>query len=214
MYVPPPFAEHDIDELHALICARPLATLVSQSTDGLDANHIPLHLDKQAGRYGVLQGHVARANPLWRGADRGQEVLAIFHGSDMYISPAWYATKQETGRVAPTWNYSVVHVHGVLRYHDDRAWLKRHLEDLTGVHEAAQPEPWALSDAPDDFIDKMLKAIVGIEIDIHHLSGKFKLNQNRPKQDQQSVVAALRSSQDRRAVQMAGLIEHAVNKND
>ncbi len=212
MYIQKHFEENNIDRLHTLIREQALATLVTQSPAGLDANHIPLQLDTQAGGYGVLRGHVARANPLWQGDDPAREVLAIFHGNDAYISPSWYATKRETGKGVPTWNYTVVHVYGVLRIHDDPVWLRSHLESLTGAHEAPQPEPWRLSDAPEDYLEKMLKAVVGIEIEISRISGKFKLSQNRPKQDQQSVIAALNSSTDVKAAQMAELIDNAVNK--
>jgi transcriptional regulator len=212
MHIQSTFRENDIDRLHALIGEYPLATLVTRSAEGLDANHIPLQLDPQAGKQGVLRGHVARGNPVWQDAGNEPEVLVIFQGGNLYISPNWYANKRETGKGVPTWNYIAVHVSGVLRIHDNPVWLRSHLESLTAVHEAAQAQPWQLSDAPQDYLEKMIKAVVGIEIEIRRIDGKFKLNQNRPLQDRQSVIAALQSGSDIKAAQMAELIDRAANK--
>jgi transcriptional regulator len=191
MYLPKHFAQTDIAALHALMDAHPLATLVTHGPEGIDANHIPLHLDAGAGPNGTLRGHVARANPLARAAAVDVEILAIFQGPQSYISPSGYATKAEHGKVVPTWNYTAVHAWGRLRLIDDPQWLLAQVRTLTTTHEAALPHPWQVSDAPADYIEKMLGAIVGIEIVIDRLVGKWKVSQNQPPANQASLVAAL-----------------------
>jgi transcriptional regulator len=190
MYLPEHFAEDDVPEMHALIRANPLATLVSHGPDGLNANHIPLLLN-DAAPWGKLQGHVARANPLWRDGNVTGEVLVVFQGSDGYISPSGYATKAEHGKVVPTWNYTAVHAYGELKVIDDPTWILDQVYVLTNAHEALLPEPWAVSDAPHDYIEKMLCAIVGIEITITRLLGKWKVSQNQPPANQANLIAAL-----------------------
>ncbi len=191
MYLPRHFAQTDIATLHALMDAHPLATLVTHGPEGIDANHIPLHLDAGAGPNGTLRGHVARANPLARAAAVDGEILAIFQGPQSYISPSGYATKAEHGKVVPTWNYTAVHAWGRLRLIDDPHWLRAQVRTLTATHEAALPHPWQVDDAPADYIDKMLGAIVGIEIVIDRLVGKWKVSQNQPPANQASLIAAL-----------------------
>jgi len=191
MYLPKHFAQTDIAALHALMDAHPLATLVTHGPEGIDANHIPLHLDAGAGHNGTLRGHVARANPLAKAAAVDVEILAIFQGPQSYISPSGYATKAEHGKVVPTWNYTAVHAWGRLRLIDDPHWLRAQVRTLTTTHEAALPHPWQVSDAPADYIEKMLGAIVGIEIVIDRLVGKWKVSQNQPPANQASLVAAL-----------------------
>jgi len=200
MYLPKQFAETDVSVLHALMRAYPLATLVTQSADGLEANHIPLHLDAAAGPNGTLRGHIARANPLAADATVNGKILVIFKGPDCYISPSGYATKAEHGKVVPTWNYAAVHAYGELRLIDDADWLLTQLHGLTAEHEAGLPSPWAVDDAPADYIGKMLGAIVGIEISIDRLVGKWKVSQNQPAVNQASLIAALNGEP------MAGLI--------
>jgi transcriptional regulator len=185
MYVPKHFAETRIEVLHGLIRDYPFAAVVANTVDGLVANHLPF---ERVG--GALHGHVARGNELAR-LD-GAEVLAIFQGPDGYISPNWYPTKQETHREVPTWNYAVAHVHGRLKVVADAAWLRALLERLTDRHEAAEPQPWHVADAPADHVEKMLPAIVGIEIAIERIEGKFKLSQNHPERNRLGVVAGLR----------------------
>jgi transcriptional regulator len=185
MYQPAHFKETDADKLHALMRAYPFATVVVQGSDGLAANHLPIELVD-----GKLHGHVARGNELAR--MDGAEVLVIFRGPDGYISPNWYPTKHETGREVPTWNYAVVHVHGRLRVTDDPTWLRTLLERLTDRHEADQPAPWHVSDAPEDHVEKMLRAISGLEITIDRVEGKLKLNQNHPAGNRAGVVEGLR----------------------
>jgi transcriptional regulator len=197
MYLPKHFAEPRIEVMHELMRAYPLATLVTFSSSGLDANHIPLQLVADATPFGTLQGHVARANPLWKNAGEGGEagdVLLIFQGPDAYISPSWYPSKKETGKAVPTWNYAVVHAHGTLRVIDDAGWVRAQIETLTTQHEAALPHPWQVSDAPQDYVEKMVSAIVGIEIIITRLTGKWKVSQNQPAENQAGVVEALRNS--------------------
>jgi len=195
MYLPKHFAENNVAEMHALMRAHPLATLVSDGPDGLNANHIPLLLADSA-PWGKLQGHVARANPLWKDGQVAGEVLVIFQGHESYISPSGYATKAEHGKVVPTWNYTAVHAWGRLRVIDDPAWISAQISALTAVHEAALPQPWAVTDAPPDYIEKMLGAIVGIEIDITRLLGKWKVSQNQPAANQASLIAALDKAGD------------------
>jgi transcriptional regulator len=191
MYLPEHFAETDVAKLHALMRAFPLATLVTRGTNGLEANHVPLHLAADAGPNGTLRGHVARANPLAHAATVDGEILVIFQGTDSYISPSGYATKAEHGRVVPTWNYTAVHAYGQLRLIDDAEWLLAQLTALTAEHETRLAKPWAVGDAPADYIAKMLGAIVGIEIPIDHLIGKWKLSQNQPLANQTSLITAL-----------------------
>jgi transcriptional regulator len=207
MYIPKQFDEPRVEVLHQLIRSRPFATLVTLSSSGLNANHIPLHLTEQHGSFGTLRGHVARANPMWNDIAKDVEALAIFHGPSTYVTPSWYPTKAETGKVVPTWNYVVVHAYGTLRVVDDAAWLRAHLEALTAHNEAAFAEPWRLADAPSDFIEKMMGGVVGIEIVITRLSGKWKTSQNQPAENQAGVIQGLRASGSEGALEMAALVE-------
>lgn len=196
MYLPKHFEETRVEVLHQLIHAHPLGALVTLTPGGLDANHIPFEVDPEPLPFGTLRGHVARANPVWREFSRETDALVIFQGPGTYISPAWYPTKQETGRVVPTWNYAVVHVHGPLRVIDDKAWLRDFVTKLTNRHEAARREPWHVTDAPADYIDRQLGAIIGLEIPIARLVGKWKMSQNRPAQDRAGVVDGLSQTGD------------------
>lgn len=205
MYLPAHFAESRTEVLHALMRARPFATLVTQGATGPDANHLPLHLDAGASPQGTLVGHVARANPLWREA-ADSAVLAIFHGPQAYVTPSWYPTKHEHGKAVPTWNYVVVHARGRLRVIDDPAWLRGQLETLVAEHEAGFAEPWQIADAPPDYIDKMLAAIVGIEIVIGEITGKWKISQNQPGVNRAGVVAGLRGQGSDDALAIAELV--------
>ncbi|MCK9396119.1 MAG: FMN-binding negative transcriptional regulator [Methylobacter sp.] len=211
MYRPPQFEQPDIEVMHELIRNRPLATLVTLGANGIDANHIPLHFEQTPEPFGVLRGHIARANPLWRDLVADVETLGIFHGPDAYISPSWYSTKQETGKVVPTWNYTVVHAYGFLRIIDDAAWVRTQLEALTQYNEAAFPEPWAVSDAPENFTEKLLEAVIGIEMVITRLIGKWKVSQNQPPQNQRSVIQGLNASGQSGAVAMAALVNVGVD---
>jgi len=209
MYQPPSFREDRLDIQHALMRSHPLAMLVTMGEGGLSANPVPLMLDASRGTFGVLQGHLARANPQWRGFDAGVECLAIFQGAEHYISPAWYETKRLTGKVVPTWNYAIVQVRGHLSIHEDAAWLRAQVDALTAEHERERPAPWSAADAPADFIAAQLKGIVGIEIAVTRIEGKWKASQNRPAADRDGVVAGLTADGDPAASAMAALIERS-----
>ena len=207
MYTPKHFEQPQVAAMHELMRASPLATLVTLTSGGLDANHIPLHLSNAPTPYGTLRGHVARANPMWHDFAKDIEVLSIFHGPDAYITPSWYATKKETGKVAPTWNYAVVHAHGALRVFDDATWVRAHLEALTDCLEANFAKPWAVSDAPPEFTEKLIESVIGIEIVITRLSGKWKVSQNQPEHNRYGVIKGLQGCAHRDAAAMAALVE-------
>jgi transcriptional regulator len=210
MYVPAHFSESDIAVLHALIRDHPLATWVTLGGDELVANHIPFYLDADRGEHGTLVGHVARANPVWRSFSRSTPSLAIFQGPQAYISPSWYPSKQADGKVVPTWNYAVVHAHGMPQVIEDRARLLEIVRSLTDMHEAGQRAPWNVADAPPDFIDKLLAAIVGIEIPIARLSGKWKISQNRPQEDRRGTAAGLEATGEGEAARMAQAVRRFI----
>ncbi|KAF1029562.1 MAG: Protease synthase and sporulation protein PAI 2 [Burkholderia plantarii] len=193
MYLPADFVEARPDVLHALIRQAPFGALVTHGALGLDANHLPFELEATDDTPGVLHAHVARANPLWQQVANGDPVLVIFRAMDAYISPNWYPSKHETHRQVPTWNYAVVHAHGRITVRDDARYVRGVLAKLTRRHEAAQPVPWKMGDAPADFLDGMIEAIVGIEIEITRLEGKTKLSQNKAPRDLQGAVDGLRA---------------------
>ena len=193
MYLPAPFAESCPEELQRIMHAHPLAMLVTQRPDGLEADHLPFLLIADQGSLGSLQAHVARANPLWRAVRDGDAVLVVFRGTDGYISPNWYPGKQETHRHVPTWNYEAVHAHGRIRVRDDEKFLRAVLGRLTRVHEASEPRPWRMSDAPADYLAEELGQIVGIEIELTRIEGKRKLSQNRDARDFENTVQTLES---------------------
>lgn len=195
MYTPSYFKDEDIASLHRQIDGTRLATLVTFDENGLQASHVPLLLNPNEGPNGTLYGHLAKANPQWKTLGAG-EALVIFQGPDAYISPSFYAAKAEHGKVVPTWNYLAVHVYGRAQVFTDPQRLLRVVSDLTDKHEARRPAPWAVSDAPDDYIQKMLNGIVGFAIPIERLEGKRKLNQNRSAEDITGVSKGLAASQD------------------
>jgi transcriptional regulator len=213
MYIPAYFEESRIEVLHDLILTHPFSTLVTMSSIGINANHIPLHLIQEAGQYGSLQGHVARANPVWSDLVNDVEALVIFQGPNSYITPSWYPTKQEHGKVVPTWNYVTVHAYGTLRVIDDPAWVKKQLESLTTQQEASFDKPWTISDAPVEFTDKMIGAIVGIEILITKLIGKWKVSQNQPALNQIGVMQGLESLGKSEATELATIVEKALQNS-
>lgn len=188
MYTPAHFSIKSREALHKIIQTNPLGALVTMTPEGLDANHIPFELDPDRG---VLTAHVARANPVWQQCKDGANALVIFRGNQSYISPNWYPSKHETHRQVPTWNYEVVHVHGVLTVQDEERFVRGVVARLTRVHEASEPKPWKMTDSAPEYIDGMLKAIVGIEIAITRLEGKTKLSQNRETRDRQSAAQTL-----------------------
>jgi transcriptional regulator len=207
VYQPVHHREDRLEVQHALIRAHPLGLLISHGADGLEANPLPFLLDAGVGPSGRLRAHLARANPQWRGLD-GAEVLVVFQGVDTYVTPSWYETKRETGKVVPTWNYATVQARGRVRVIEDPAWLAEQIADLTATHEAGRPAPWAVEDAPEPFVAAMLRGIVGLEIPIERIEGKWKVSQNRPEPDRRGVVAGLAGEQeDAAAAEMARLVE-------
>lgn len=208
MYQPPHFREEDPAAMHALIRAHPLGLMISSTGDGPVANAVPFHLDEASSPKGVLQCHVARANPQWRDIAAGAPVLVVFQGVDTYVTPSWYETKRETGKVVPTWNYAIVQVRGAARIIEDAAWLRRQIEVLTKGQEGARDAPWAVGDAPEAFIAAQIKGIVGIEIEIAEIAGKWKVSQNRPESDRKGVAAGLVADGDDGGAEMAGLVRH------
>jgi transcriptional regulator len=191
MYNPDQFREERPEVLRDFIAQHPLGALVTVTADGLTANHIPMLWKERDGTPGVLQGHVARANPLWKMIAPETTVLVIFGGANRYITPSWYPAKQEHGKVVPTWNYSVVHAHGTIRFAEDRDRALLNVRELTDRHEASRSEPWKVSDAPADYIEPMLSRIVTFEITLTRLIGKFKASQHRPESERSAVAAAL-----------------------
>ncbi len=212
MYQVAAFREERIDVMHALIRAYPLAAVVTNAGGVLEANHLPLLIDPLPLPNGMLRGHVARANPLWRQLHEG-DVLAVFQGPQVYVTPSWYPEKRETGKVVPTWNYAVVHARGPLIVRDDREWLRDLVSRLTGQQEAGMPQPWGVGDAPADYIERMLSAVVGIEIPIRQIEGKWKVSQNRADADRAGVVDSLAQRADPQSQAMAVLVaEMGANK--
>jgi len=206
MYEPPLHREDDLAKQHALVRARPLGLLVSHSPQGLLANAIPFLIDSAASRLGTLRAHMARANPQWRDLRENPDALVVFQGTDHYVSPSWYATKRETHKVVPTWNYVMVQARGAAKVFEDDEWLSRQIEALTRAQEAARAEPWAVSDAPADFVAAQRKAIVGIEIEIADIRGKWKTSENRGTEDRAGVVAGLEALGDEEALAMAAIV--------
>jgi transcriptional regulator len=208
MYQPPHHREDSLEVQHALIRRHSLGTLVTLGAAGLVANSIPF-IVRADGPLGVLQGHVARANSQWRDFDPRVEALVVFQGPERYITPSWYATKRETGKVVPTWNYAIVQARGAVRIVQDRDWLAAQIEALTRQMEAARPAPWAVGDAPRTFLEAQIKGIVGIEIPIRAIEGKWKVSQNRRDADRAGVVDGLRAEGDEASLAMAQLVEQA-----
>jgi transcriptional regulator len=196
MYQPPHFREDRLDVQHALIAAHPLGLLITAGPGGLQANPIPFLIDAKASARGTLRAHLARANPQLGELAAVSECLAVFQGPQHYISPSLYPTKQETGKVVPTWNYITVHAWGAPRVIDDAEWLRQQVDALTRHKEQARAAPWNVSDAPDAFVAAQIKGIVGVEIPIARLEGKWKVSQNRPAVDQNGVSNGLRGLGD------------------
>jgi transcriptional regulator len=206
VYSPEKFKESRPDVLQAIMRAHPLATLVVTGDSGVIANHVPMVALAEPTPLGSLRGHIARANPLWKEYRGGSEALAIFHGPQAYISPNLYATKQQTGEVVPTWNYAVVHARGPLQFTHDAEWLRALVVGLTDTHEASQPRPWQVGDAPGEFTQAMLGLIVGFELTITSLVGKLKLSQNRTDEDRRGVWSGLKAAGDANSLEMADML--------
>jgi transcriptional regulator len=191
MYVPAHFDENRVPVLHEAIRRIGFGTLVTLGDGGIEASHVPMLIDAEPPPSGTITGHLARANPQWRSIKYDVEALAIFTGADSYVSPSWYATRQQTGKVVPTWNYIAIHARGRLRFFDNRESLRRVVTRLTDKYETPRTAPWRVTDAPADYIDAMLKAIVGFELTITQLEGKWKMSQNQPVENRAGVVQGL-----------------------
>jgi transcriptional regulator len=205
LYEPPLHRNENLTELHALIKERVFGLLISNGAEGLVANSVPFVLDSAASRLGTLKVHVARANSQWRDLQTSPDALVVFQGRDHYITPSWYETKRETGKVVPTWNYTMVQAKGRAQVMDD-AWLARQIEELTQTLESRRAQPWAVSDAPADFVAMQRRAIVGIEIEILDIRGKWKTSQNRSAADRAGVAAGLAALGDEDALAMAEIV--------
>lgn len=210
MYEPTHFVEDNLETIHALIRARPLGLLISSNANDLQANAVPFILNADARPNGVLKAHVARANPQWQHLKDGARALVVFQGPDAYVTPSWYAAKKEHGKVVPTWNYAMVQVRGPVTVHEHADWLMPQVTALTDAHEGARAEPWAVTDAPERFVDMQMRAIVGIEIAIEDIRGKWKVSQNRSSADQAGVEKGMQAEG---SVEMAGLV-HQYGKAD
>jgi len=211
MYLPTHFKETRVPVVHEVIRAHPFGTLVTLDSTGLNGNHMPFEIIPEPAPFGTLRAHVARANPVWRDFSEDVEALVIFQGAQGYVTPSWYATKTETGKVVPTWNYLVVHAYGPLQVVDDAAWLRAFVTRLTDRFEAERADPWKVTDAPDDYVEKMLSAIVGIEVPVTRLLGKWKASQNRPPIDRERVVQGLRERNATGDVAMSEWVQETLN---
>jgi transcriptional regulator len=207
MYIPKHNEETRVSVMHSLMVSRPLGTLVTMGASGLVASHIPMIVDDDGSQFGVLKGHISRANTQWRDFVSTVDALAIFAGHQHYITPNWYPGTKEHGKEVPTWNYVVVHAYGPLKVIHDEQWLLTNVEKLTNVHESASPIPWKVSDAPQDFIQSQLKGIVGVEIPIQRLQGRWKLSQNRTERDRTCVVDGLAKLNTPESLAMSALVE-------
>jgi transcriptional regulator len=201
MYVPEHFDEKSVETVHALMAEHPFATLITNGSGGLLANHLPFAFDAAGGADGILRAHVARANEVWTLVEDGAEVLVVFQGPQHYVSPNWYPSKHESHRQVPTWNYQVVHARGTIAWRQDEAFLRGIVGQLTKTHEAAEPVPWRMSDAQPDYLAEMLRNIVGLEITVTSLRGKSKLSQNKEDRDRLGAAETLR---ERGAGNLAG----------
>ena len=206
MYEPPLHRQTDVAAMLQLIAAHPLGLLISHGASGLVANPVPF-LHERAGEHGRLRAHVARANGQWRELAEAPDALIVFQGVQHYVTPSWYATKRETGRVVPTWNYLIVQVRGRVRIIEDAGWLRRQIGELTDMMETPRSTPWKVEDAPEDYVAMQMRAIVGLEIDIVDIAGKWKVSQNRSAADRAGVVAGLGAEKDAAAAAMAAIVE-------
>jgi transcriptional regulator len=210
VYLPEHFEEHRVEALHGVIAEHPLGTLVTLQGGAIVADHIPFLLDTAEGEHGRLIGHVARNNPVWHALDSNVEALVVFQASDAYISPSWYASKSVTHEVVPTWNYAVVHVSGPLRIHEGEKWLRGVVGRLTSTMERGRHGPWKMADAPREYIDDQLGRIVGIEMPIARITGKFKMSQNRPLEDRLGAIQGLRAGESVAERDVASAIESLI----
>lgn len=210
MYQPPHFREDRIEVMQELMRAHPFATLVSVQEGRLAADHLPLVIFPELSEKGTVRGHIAKADPLWKEREGlSATILAVFQGPQAYVTPSWYPSKKEHGKVVPTWNYAVVQAHGELVFHDDPVWLVEHLQEITQRQEEHRPAPWAVHDAPNDYMARQLKGIVGIEFVISQLEGKWKVSQNRNEQDRMGVQQSLLLEAGDDAVAVSRLVRAA-----
>jgi transcriptional regulator len=207
MYLPRHNEEKRVSVMHSLIVSQPLGTLVTLGVSGLFASHIPMLLEDDGSQFGILKGHISRANTQWRDLVATVDALAIFAGPQHYISPNWYPETREHGKEVPTWNYVVVHAYGPLKVIQDSLWLLKNVEKLTNIHESASPIPWKVSDAPEDFIQSQLKGIVGLELPIRRLEGKWKVSQNRTERERNGVIDGLTKLNTPASLAMKALVE-------
>ena len=207
MYQPAQFREDDLAVQHALIRAHPFGLLISNGPEGIIANPVPFLLHPGEGPRGTLRCHLSRANPQWQALEQSPAVLAVFQGTERYITPSWYKSKAEHAKVVPTWNYAIVQARGAAVLHHDPAWLHEHVGALSAGHEAGRPAPWALTDAPAAYVASQLKGIVGIEIEIGAIEGKWKASQNRPLADRAGVVEGLMAEGDELSLAMAAMVK-------
>ena len=207
MYIPRHNEENRVPVMHALMASQPFATLVTMGGSGLFASHLPIVLDPDGSEFGTLNAHISRANTQWRDLVPSVDALAIFAGHHHYISPTWYPETREHGKEVPTWNYVVVHAYGPLKLIEDTHWLRKHVESLTNIHEAASPVPWNVSDAPADFIQSLLHGIVGLELPIRRMEGKWKVSQNRTESERQGVLEGLTRLDTPESRAMKALVE-------
>jgi transcriptional regulator len=207
MYIPRHNEEKRVSVMHELIVSQPLGTLVTVGSSGLFASHIPMILENDGSEFGVLKGHISRANTQWRDFVPTVDALAIFSGHQHYITPNWYPGTREHGKEVPTWNYVVVHAYGPLKVIEDKDWLLTNVEKLTNIHEAGSPVPWKVSDAPQDFIESQLNGIIGVEIPIRRLEGKWKVSQNRTESERKGVIEGLSKLNTPESLAMKALVE-------
>lgn len=207
MYIPKAHEETRVDVLHDFIEEHPFATLVTMGSAGLFATHLPLVLEREGGTLGILRGHISRANQQWRDFSAAVDALVIFAGPYHYITPNWYAEKEKTGKVVPTWNYAVVHAYARLAVIDDPAWLLRNVTALTDVHESGSAQKWRVSDAPEEYIQALTRGIVGVELTITRLEGKWKVSQNQSVEDRARVVKGLEELGTSESIAMKRLVE-------
>jgi len=213
VFIPRKFKQDNQQSLLELIQDYPFATLITQSEIGVEATHLPVFIIEKSGKH-YLQAHIAKANPLWKSVDEQRDVLLTFNGPNCYISPNAYPTKQATGKAVPTWNYVVVHVTGKISFIHDKEWIYHAIDTLTTLHESKQTNAWSITDAPDEYIQKMLPAIVGIEIEILAITGQWKLSQNQPDQNQQGVINDLSKNDDANMLEIAAMIKKIRDKTD
>jgi transcriptional regulator len=213
VYTPKFNEQNDVSILHSIVQSKPLGAWVTTVDGEIVINHIPFILHEERGELGTLVGHVARSNSIYRKFSLDVNSIVVFQGDQAYISPSWYPSKDEHGKAVPTWNYVVVHAHGIPRIIEDPEWLLQHLNELTDKHESEQKLPWKVSDAPEEFIQSLLGAVVGIEIPITKLTGKWKLGQNRPEADKHGMIAGLMSSDRAESQGLAKLLNQYVSNS-